>query len=547
MGHLRAVRYLLSKEAEVNAQLENGSTPLFLAAHNEHIDVIVELLKHNADPNIQTEGDVTVLHYAVEHGFEDLVDVLIKKDTINLNARSNTDEAHMNVTPLYLASELGFKSIVSKLVEAGANMDLSGPWGQTPLIVALSNGHETSAIYLIEHGCDINTRIENGASALHYAVISNCSNAVKMLLERGVDPNVLCILSDIDNISPLHLACEAGNLQYAKLLIQHGAHINTELTENSYPPFISAVNGGNVQIIRLLLDYGADPTFRLKDGFTAIHIALSSMNNPVETLTEVLRCGKLNVNDKIHNAEGELFSAIHMAVDSGNPILVRMLLEEGADINDTASHLRTPLIIACQQRKVEVALELIHSGANVQAATGDGTTPLHVSSSYSFELVQALIEKGADVNAQTLSGDLKGATPLLIACEFGQTEIAKLLIEKGANVNARLHNGQPPLINACKSGSVDIVQMILENNGDPTFVTSGNTSALHVAVMTGNVEIVKLLLGKSDINFQNQEGNTALHIAYGIENNEIISELIKNGADTEIRNVKNQKPMEYKM
>lgn len=548
MGHLRVVRYLISVGADVNAQAVTGDSALFFASFNEHTDVLLELLKNDADPNLSKEGGLSVLHWVIQKGSEDLFDTLLKfGDKINLNAKCTMDETDSDITPIYLAAELGLQSIVNKLVAAGANMDLPGTHGQTPLIVALSNGYENVAIDLIESGCNIRIRTDNGASALHYAVISECARVVKMLLERGADPNILCSSSDIDNISPLHLACEAGNLQYAKLLIQHGAEINTEQNENSYLPFISAVYGGNVQIIRLLLDHGADATFKLKDGFTAIHVALSLEKNHVETLAEVLSCEQLDVNEKITNEKGEPITAIHMAAERGEPQLIRMLIDRGADINVVTSHMRTPLIIACQHNMQEAAVELIEQGADVTARTEDGTTALHLASANSFEIVQMLIERGADVNAVTVSGDLQGATPLHIACEFGQTEIASLLIEKGANINSRLHNGQPPLINACKSGNAEIVQILLEHGADATLTSSGNTSALHVAVMTGSIDIVRLLIAKSDINFQNQEGNAALHIAYGVENNEIIQELIKNGADKDIVNLKNEKPMEYKM
>lgn len=547
MGHLRVVRYLLSKNADPNATLNTGQTPLLSAIYNEHIDVVKELLKHNANPNLATNDGVTPLHYAVAHNMEDMVELLLSLNNINVNALSFVDESHSNVTPLYTAAELGYNHILKLLIQRGSDMDIATSYGHTPLIVALSQRNESTAMILIESGCDISKRTDNGATALHFAIISKCANSVKALLERGADPNVLCTSVDVDNISPLHLACEDGNLQFVKLLIQFGAHVNTEQTENGYPPFISAVNGGNVQVIRLLLEHGADPTFHLKDGSTAIHAAISAEKNPAESLEEVLKCEELDVNEKIVDENNNAYTALHLASEVGDPRMIRALLARGAEINAPASKMSTPLIIACEHNKVEAAIELIKHGADVTLCSEDGTTALHIASAYSLELVKLLIEKGADVNATTTTGDLQGATPLHIACEFGQTEIVKLLLENKANVNCRLYNGQPPLINACKSGVYEIVEALLKHGADAKLTSAGNTSALHVAVMTGSLEIVKLLLETSDINLQNEEGNTALHIAYGVQNHEIISELIKHNADTELKNKKGEKPIDYKM
>jgi ankyrin repeat protein len=74
----------------------------------------------------------------------------------------------------------------------------------------------------------------------------------------------------------------------------------------------------------------------------------------------------------------------------------------------------------------------------------------------SFNDIQALVEKGADINAQ----DKYGYTPLLHALKNKQEQITKFLVEKGANVNLCDMNGVSPLRMAEARSSIEIVQTL---------------------------------------------------------------------------------------
>ncbi|MEM4720009.1 MAG: ankyrin repeat domain-containing protein, partial [Candidatus Bilamarchaeaceae archaeon] len=72
------------------------------------------------------------------------------------------------------------------------------------------------------------------------------------------------------------------------------------------------------------------------------------------------------------------------------------------------------------------------------------------------ELVKRLIERGADVNAETRFGE----TVLRYALEKGHTEIAKLLIERGADVNAKNKDGWTALMYALVKGHTEIAELL---------------------------------------------------------------------------------------
>jgi hypothetical protein len=98
---------------------------------------------------------------------------------------------------------------------------------------------------------------------------------------------------------------------------------------------------------------------------------------------------------------------------------------------------------------------LIENGVNVNSQNTFGRTPLHVAvESGNLNLVKLLIEKGANLDIQ----DRDGRTPLHMAAMSNSLDIVKLLIEKGADVNVKDRNGQIPLQIGLRSHQPDIRQ-----------------------------------------------------------------------------------------
>ncbi|MBW8015628.1 MAG: ankyrin repeat domain-containing protein [Planctomycetes bacterium] len=126
-----------------------------------------------------------------------------------------------------------------------------------------------------------------------------------------------------------------------------------------------------------------------------------------------------------------------------------------------------------------------------------------------YEMVELLIQKGADVNLpQTY---YYKQTPLHLSIHFDSPKVMELLLDNGASYNVVMEDGDTPLIYAAGTGSIQCVELLL-NYG-----------------------------ARSTINVRNQDGNTALHEAvrcHGLP--EIIEPLLNYGADPLIKNNKNE-------
>ncbi|HEX2875664.1 MAG TPA: ankyrin repeat domain-containing protein [Polyangiaceae bacterium] len=133
------------------------------------------------------------------------------------------------------------------------------------------------------------------------------------------------------------------------------------------------------------------------------------------------------------------YRAIHLAVASKKLEVVRLLLERGADPNQTADQLARPLPLALVARCAEPILQsLVEAGADLEAPDAKQFRPLHAACEVgNVAGIRFLVARGVEREPRTVDG----YTPLHIACALGHLEAAKTLVELGADVHATSKTG----------------------------------------------------------------------------------------------------------
>ncbi|MBR6412161.1 MAG: ankyrin repeat domain-containing protein [Alphaproteobacteria bacterium] len=189
----------------------------------------------------------------------------------------------------------------------------------------------------------------------------------------------------------------------------------------------------------------------------------------------------------------------------------------------------TYLMLAMSSKDPKVLEALIKAGADVNAKTEDGNTPIMGASSAQF--VKILKKAGAKVNEKN---DM-GWTPLALACHHGNSETVSALIEVGADIHFKV-GGQYNLlmVAAQKNPDARVTQTLLKAGFDINAKTKDGDTALGLAALDNpNPEVIEALVqAGADINAKSKDSLTPILMAAAHNPNpDVIDTLVKNGAD----------------
>ncbi|XP_017781821.1 PREDICTED: ankyrin repeat domain-containing protein 17-like isoform X2 [Nicrophorus vespilloides] len=218
------------------------------------------------------------------------------------------------------------------------------------------------------------------------------------------------------------------------------------------------------------------------------------------------------------------------ACTDGDVGTVRKLLTEGRSVHETSEDGESLLSLACSAGYYELAQVLLAMHANVEdrGIKGECTPLMEAASAGHLDIVKLLVAHGADVNAQSTSGN----TPLMYGCAGGHQDVVRFLLGNGASVEDHNENGHTPLMEAASAGHVGLAMILLENGaGINTHSNEFKESALTLACYKGHLEMVKFLLeAGADQEHKTDEMHTALMEASMDGHVEVARLLLDSGA-----------------
>ncbi len=553
--NVEIVKLLLDAKAEINAKAGTDEhTPLYLAAVGGSKDVVALLLDRGADVHAVTKHDrFTPLHRAAQRGRVEIITLLLDKGAkvdggwqpkafeppitplqfavrerhldaarLLLARGATVDASHLGIgnTPIYDAVDQGDTEMVKLLLRKGAN-----PKQENPLFGALASGKMELIQLFIDRGADLKTDprllmyaaisgkkqmvelvlskgfniadAENrGISALAYASQNGHLDIVRLLLEKGVDPNLIGTAFN----SPLAVAASP---EIAELLIKHKAKVN-EPDRHGITPMLAAVLRGNRPLAELLESHGAKHTLE----------TLAALGRDIE-LKERLKKEPLpkvvpKPKEKEKEKRSERPTPLHHAVRFGELQTARVLIEAGADVN-----------------------------ANITGFGHVTGTPLHVAAGRGhLPLVELLVEHKADVNAKmsepAYSFRVQATiTPLILALDGGHVDVVRFLAKAGglpAIDGAK--NATALLPAAAQRKHLALVKLLIEQGAPAdTKLPPNNGTALHLAAEMGDLDMVKWLIArKLDVKTPDQRGWTPNMRAVDAGRTEVVKFLLSKGA-----------------
>ena len=342
------MRALLDGGASLEVNHPTGETVLMAAARSGNVETVELLLERGADPNaFESLQHQTALMWAAAEGHTAAVGALLEagadpdmqaRETELTERTTRVDFPSGGFTALMFAARNAHEATARRLIDGGADLNLTNADGATAMMIAVVNDRFDFAKTLLDLGADAND------GSLYQAVLMRDATSdwlakdstqwradheneltaldlTRIFLEAGADPNKPFIgqlhstsmcCDTKENATPMFRAAIAADVEALQLLIEHGGDLEWtpsaeheasgpfapkragktplmmamaggkgvgmaggpgDIREGRAPPFREAANREPADAVRLLLEAGADPNAVTPEGDAAIHMA----------------------------------------------------------------------------------------------------------------------------------------------------------------------------------------------------------------------------------------------------------------------------------
>jgi ankyrin repeat protein len=342
-------------------------------------------------------------------------------------------------------------------------------------------------------------------------------NEVKANVEKGGDPNY-----GDSYVTLLSLACNHGNLEIAKYLVEKGAKINLD---KNYPedPLVGAVRSGNKELIKYLISKGANVNAINMEQLTAFSQAISMKDTVAARI--LLEAGY----DKNYLSESNP-SEVYNAYLLNDSLTINWLLDRNFKLKKTEANelLAEETSKEFKEMNWKMVKAAVSNGAELNKKNYFYDPLVSAAAANNMEMVEFLIRNGNNINPKKIYD----YSALLFAIVNGNDPMATLLISKGATLNFKLNDAASYLHYAAMKSSPQVVSLLLKKGADVHAVDGNDRTPIFYAAASNRKEIVELLLAKkAKINAMDVFGVKPVYIAAWNNNVELTKYLVSKGAD----------------
>ncbi|MXQ80192.1 hypothetical protein E5288_WYG006386 [Bos mutus] len=480
------------------------------------------------------------------------------RDFVCLGVEDHKDNSN-DFKVVFEGNKCGLQNFVKKQKRFKKYDDVNA----SPLHHAAEEGQvELMEMIVNESSCEVlNVMDDYGNTPLHWAAGKNQVESVKFLLSKGANPN----LRNCSMMAPLHVAVQGGYNDVMKVLIEHSStDVNLE-GENGNTALIITCFTDNSEAMQLLLNKGAKPCKSNKWGCFPIHQA--AFSGAKKCMEIILKFGEEHGYSRLSHinfVNSGKASPLHMAVQSGDLDMIKMCLDNGAQLDLLEKGKCTALHFAATQGATEIVKLMVSSYSGnsdiVNEVDGNHETLLHrqvltcVLSSFSggimeqihmsgplfppyfpFHVVPQLHEKiGLQKDEEenlvmyfiflyySYLKSYPNQNPIVDferASLFDHHELADYLISVGADIDITDSEGRSPLLLATASASWNTVNLLLSKGARVDIKDNLGCNFLHLTVQQPyglknlHPEFLQMQHIKELVMDEDNDGCTPLHYA----------------------------------
>ena len=380
------------------------------------------------------------------------------------------------------------------LLEKGANPN-SVNNGHSLLTQAVSRKYNDIAIHLIKNGANVN--LDNQPSLLNIAIVNNDVSMVNFLIENNVKIQVP------GQSDPLLLSLGISK-DLANIILQTEYHFEKDYLIEGEKPVEAFSIYDNLDIelyekIIIKIAKEIDINYSIDYGVPAIHKLVMSGNMP---FIKILIENGMDINKKIIKEETKFLegcSPLFLSVHLGKEHIMRELIKLGADVNTSSLKYSSALALSLHNGNGRIFDYLVKNGADINEdiVKNDDSqmNVIHYVAQYNRpEMMSSLLHIGEDIDRKAYSKNeiFNEVTPLMISVYYSSIDNIKFLLENKANINYQNSNGYSAVAYAAITGQKEIFNLLIQYGANTDIKVKGKELVDLVKIKSIKKEIIAI-------------------------------------------------------